>query len=119
MNRDCALRCWSRRNQRHDPRLLAHVKPGDGPTDDHALDLRRALENRENLRVPVHALDWVISRVTISAQDLDRLLGDPHRRLPGHQLRYRALGPGELAALPGHPGDRKSTRLNSSHDQIS
>ena len=34
-------------HQRHDLRLLAHVKPGDGPSDDHALDLRRALENRE------------------------------------------------------------------------
>src|SRR6266851_670400 len=102
MNRECALRCWWRRNQRHDLRLLAHVKPGDGPTDDHALDLRRALENRENLRVPVHALDWVIPGVTISAQDLDRLLGDPHRRLPGHQLRYRALAtPTAIAATVG------------------
>jgi hypothetical protein len=34
-------------HQRHDQRLLPHVQPGDGPTDDHALDLRRALENRE------------------------------------------------------------------------
>src|SRR5215472_3015586 len=34
-------------HQRHDLRLLPHVKPGDGPTDDHALDLRRALENGE------------------------------------------------------------------------
>jgi hypothetical protein len=33
--------------QRHDLRLLPHVKPADGPADDHALDLRRALENRE------------------------------------------------------------------------
>jgi hypothetical protein len=34
-------------HQRHDQRLLPHVKPGDSPADDHALDLRRALENRE------------------------------------------------------------------------
>jgi hypothetical protein len=34
-------------HQRHDPRLSPHVKPRDGPSDDHALDLRRALENRE------------------------------------------------------------------------
>jgi hypothetical protein len=33
--------------QRHDLRLLAHVKPGDSPADDHALDLRRTLEDRE------------------------------------------------------------------------
>jgi hypothetical protein len=35
------------RTKRHDQRLLPHVQPGDGPTDDHALDLRRALEDRE------------------------------------------------------------------------
>ena len=29
---------------RVDLRLLAHVKPGDGPTDDHPPDLRRAIE---------------------------------------------------------------------------
>jgi hypothetical protein len=34
-------------HQRHDQRLLPHVKPGDGPSDDHALDLRGALEDRE------------------------------------------------------------------------
>jgi hypothetical protein len=65
-------------------RLLAHVKPGDGPTDDHALDLRRALENREDLRVPVHALDRVLPGVAVTAEDLDGLLGDAHRGLPRH-----------------------------------
>jgi hypothetical protein len=35
-------------HQRHELRLLPHVEPGDGPSDDHALDLRRALENRED-----------------------------------------------------------------------
>jgi hypothetical protein len=34
-------------HQRDGQRALSHVKPGDGPSDDHALDLRRALENRE------------------------------------------------------------------------
>jgi hypothetical protein len=34
-------------HQRHDQRLLTHVTPGDGPTDDHARDLRRALENQK------------------------------------------------------------------------
>jgi hypothetical protein len=34
-------------HQRHDLRLLPQVQPGDGPSDDHALDLRRALENGE------------------------------------------------------------------------
>jgi len=34
-------------HQRRDLRLLPHVKPGDGPTDDHALDLGCALENGE------------------------------------------------------------------------
>ena len=29
---------------------LPHVKPGDGPSDDHALNLRRALQNGEARR---------------------------------------------------------------------
>jgi hypothetical protein len=37
-------------DQRHDLRLLAHVKPGDGPTDDHALKLAPSLEDREVVR---------------------------------------------------------------------
>jgi hypothetical protein len=32
-------RALSKPRQRHDQQLLPHVKPGDGPTDDHALDL--------------------------------------------------------------------------------
>jgi hypothetical protein len=31
-------------HQRHDLRLLPHVEPGDGPTDDHALNLARSLK---------------------------------------------------------------------------
>jgi hypothetical protein len=38
----------SPRHQRHDLRLLAYVKPGEGAADDHALDFRCALEDRED-----------------------------------------------------------------------
>jgi hypothetical protein len=34
-------------HQRHDLPLLPHVQPGEGPTDDHPLDLRRALKRGE------------------------------------------------------------------------
>src|SRR2546421_3704409 len=38
-----------------------------------------------------------------------------------HQVRHRGPGDGRLpqVIMPEEPGDRKSTRLNSSHDQIS
>lgn len=34
-------------HQCRERRLSPHVKPGGGPTDDHALAIRRALEDRE------------------------------------------------------------------------
>jgi len=40
-------RCLLEGEKRDDQRLLPHVKPGDGPADDHPLDFQRALENRE------------------------------------------------------------------------
>src|SRR5215469_1404142 len=56
-------------------RLLPHVKPGDGRSDDEALDLRRALEDREDLRVPVPSLDREVPGVPVAAEDLDGLFG--------------------------------------------
>jgi hypothetical protein len=34
-------------HQGHDQWLLPHVKPGDGPSDDHALKLARSFKYRE------------------------------------------------------------------------
>ena len=39
---------------------LAHVQPGDGAADDQALDLGGALEDGEDLGVPVPPLDRVV-----------------------------------------------------------
>src|ERR1700685_2775430 len=83
---------------------LPYVQAGYGPADDHALDLRGALEDREDLRVSVPALDRVLAGVPVPAEDLDGLLGDPDRGLPRHQLRHRSLRGRERLTLPGHPG---------------
>src|SRR3712207_8938909 len=63
--------------------------------DHEPLDLARPLVDLGDLRVAVVALDGELLRVAVAAQDLDRL--------------------GRLAARQ----DRKSTRLNSSHANIS
>src|SRR6201996_6276728 len=50
---------------------LADVQPGDGPPDQHPLDLRRALEDREDLGVAMPAFDRVFARVAVATEDLD------------------------------------------------
>src|SRR5687767_11899533 len=42
----------------------------DGARDDEPLDLRRALEDRVDLRVAVPALDRVLAGVAVAAEDL-------------------------------------------------
>src|SRR5690348_14074313 len=64
----------------------AHVKAGDGPSDDHALDLAGAFEDREDLRVAVPALHRELAGVAVAAENLHGLLGDPDRGLPRDQL---------------------------------
>src|ERR1022692_1368551 len=63
---------------------LAHVKPGEGAADDQALDLAGALEDGEDLGIPVPAFHRVIAGVAVPAEYLDRLLGDPPRGPPRH-----------------------------------
>src|SRR2546427_4977255 len=43
----------------------------------------------------------------------------PRRRSAGHRAGERARAPGHFPEPGGWRGDRKSTRLNSSHSQIS
>src|SRR5215218_1153092 len=83
---------------------LTDLAAGNGACDDEPLDLRRALEDRVDLRVAVPALDGVLARVAVAAQDVDRALGGPHRDLAGLELGHRALGVLELLALAPHPG---------------
>src|SRR5436305_10080071 len=82
---------------------LADVRAADGSGDDEALDLRRPLEDRVDLRVAVHSLDRVLAGVAVTTEDLDRLLGDPDRGLAGEQLALRAFRRLERLALPRHP----------------
>src|SRR3954447_16269076 len=79
------------------------VDAGDGAADHEPLDLRRALEDRVDLGVAVHALDGELARVAVAAEDLDRALRRPHGPLARLELAHRALGGFELAAGPAHP----------------
>src|SRR5664280_1367005 len=85
------------------PGQLLDVHPGDGPGDDQALDLGRALEDGVDLRVTVPPLHRVLADVAVAAHDLDGLLGHVHRGLTGKELGHRTLTCGELLALAGHP----------------
>src|SRR5690349_10555022 len=77
---------------------------GKGTTDDHPLDLARALEDRVELRVAVPLLDRQVAHVSPAAADLDRLLGRAHGDLRGHELRHRALAELVVHAGGRHPG---------------
>src|SRR5579859_2003843 len=83
---------------------LPDRQSGQGAADDHALNLRRPFEYGEYFRVPVPALNRVVPGISVAAENLDGLLGHPHRGLACEQLGHRPLGLGELAAVPGHPG---------------
>src|SRR5229473_1344550 len=82
---------------------LPDVQAGEGAADDQALDLGGALEDREDLRVPVPALDREIAGVAVTAEHLDGLLGHPYRGLPRDQLGHGSLGVVEGDALARHP----------------
>src|SRR3954454_7345052 len=82
---------------------LTDLMPGNGARHDKALDFRGALEDRVDLRVTVPALDGVLARVAVAAEDVDRALGRPHGDLAGLELGHRALGAFEFLALAPHP----------------
>jgi hypothetical protein len=65
---------------------LTNVQSSHGPPDQHPLDFRRALEDGEDLGVPVPALNGVVAGVAVAAEDLDRLLCHPDGRLARDQL---------------------------------
>src|SRR5882762_3461364 len=76
---------------------------GQRPRDDDSLDLARAFEQRVDLGVAVPLLDRKVANVAVAAADLDCLLRDLDRDLPGLQLGHRALGLLELAAVAAFP----------------
>ncbi len=51
---------------------LANIQPRHGPADQHPLDFAGALEDGEDLGVPMPPLDRVLARVAVPAEDLDR-----------------------------------------------
>src|SRR4051812_1876173 len=81
---------------------LFDAQAADRPADHELLDLLGAFEDVVDLRVAVHALDGVLTRVPVAAVDLDGALGDPHGDASGLELRLRALGIG-VAAVAGEP----------------
>src|SRR5262249_61373296 len=68
-----------------------NVQPRRGSSDDEALDLGGALEERVDLRVAVPLLHREVPDVAVATEDLDRLLGDPDGDLTRLQLAHRAL----------------------------
>src|SRR4051812_35385635 len=84
-------------------RRSADLHPADRARDHEPLDLRGALEDRVDLRVAVHALDGILARVAVAAEDLDRTLRGPDGHLARLQLRHRALGVVEGLAGAAHP----------------
>src|SRR5579864_1884707 len=82
---------------------LGNVHARDAAGDHQALNLRGAFEDRVDLRVAVPALDGVVPDVAVAAEDLDRLLGDPHGGLAGVELRHGALTVLELLGVTAHP----------------
>src|SRR5439155_20219948 len=96
-------------------RCAHHLVVRERPRNDDPLDFARALEQRVYLGVAVPLLDRKILDVAVAAADLDRLLGDLDSDLAGLQLRHRALGLLELAAVPPfpqRPPDQRAGRLD-------
>src|SRR5215212_10827054 len=66
--------------------------------DHHALDLGRALADKEQRGVAVEPLDLVLLGVAVAAVDAERVLHDLLARLGGEQLGHARL---QVRALPG------------------
>src|SRR6266550_580270 len=56
--------------------------------DDHALDLARALPDPVDAELAEVALHGMLGHVATAAEDLERAVGDPVRRLRGIELRH-------------------------------
>src|SRR3954454_5694849 len=82
---------------------LPDVHPRDSAPDDQLLDLRGALEDVVDLRIPVPALDRELARVAVAAEDLDRPFGGPDGDFAGLELAHRALGVLEPVRVAAHP----------------
>src|SRR5690348_15841433 len=99
---------------------LARALEGEPTPDGEAADLARALRSAADA-----------ARTPVTADELERALGSLHGRLTAPHRRRRRIavavaGLAVAAALAaallltgGGAGDRKSTRLNSSHPSIS
>src|SRR5213594_2489594 len=115
MRRRRRSRRASRRAWTPDAATAVTLVACESPRDDEPLDLAGALEERVDLGVAVPFLDWEVADVAVAAADLDRLLGHLHGHLAGLQLRHRALGVLELAAvssLPQRPPDERTRGLD-------
>src|SRR5689334_18982020 len=55
-----------------------------------ALNFRRPFVNLGDLRIAKITLDGIVLHISISAEDLNSLVGAEHRRLARHELRHRA-----------------------------
>ncbi len=75
-----------------------------GLADYVSLDLVRAFVDLGDLGVAHHPLDGVLADVAVAAEHLDRVGGDPHRRVAGEQLGHRGFARDTRGALILGPG---------------
>src|SRR5215211_9496323 len=80
-----------------------NVHPRGGAGDDEALDFGGALEERVDLRVAVPLFDREVADVAVATEDLNGLLGDPHRDLARLELAHRAFAVLEPLLRRAHP----------------
>src|SRR5215510_19620 len=75
------------------------VVADEGPADDHLLDLRGALADEQQRRVPVEPLDLVLGRVAVAAVDTQAVLDNLLAVLGGEILGHASLDGGPPARL--------------------
>src|SRR3989449_10735019 len=80
-----------------------------------ALDLVGAFVDLRDLRVTHEALDGILARVAVAAEDLHGVGGDLHRRVAREALRHRRLHRGRGGAAVDERGrvmDHESRRVD-------
>src|SRR6266542_6372974 len=82
------------------PRLELLLRRVEEVAGDHELlDLRGALVDLRDLRVPEIPLDLVLLDEAVATVHLDGVGRDPHRRLRGEELGHRRRGPERRARV--------------------
>src|SRR5260221_9005054 len=97
------------------PALDLDPVPEQAARDHQPLDLAGAFVDLHHPGVAVVALDRVLLHVAVAAVDLNRLVGDPGRRLAGVELGHRRLARERTPAVlePGGALEQEPRRLQA------